>query len=251
MIGLERARLLNLPPETNLPDAARQGLLLLQSERKPLDRLPAGSAERPAIENRIAALENMLGGFLAESRQRLSDAEHALHRLPPKSPVVPKHRKDAEIYTGLVADIRTLLFVPKVFLKCEQAESALDENPPQRAKARKLLREAREAGRELDKESEAMILVLKVEQRLERLDLDVPGGAATPPPVAAPPDAPRGLTPSAAGDGGDGHRPPLQDSQTPPPSSAGDVPGLVLIPDAQPKMDGIIEDLKAVFRAWF
>jgi serine/threonine protein kinase len=245
MIGLEHARLLNLPPETNLPDAARQGLLLLQSERKPLERLPAGSAERPAIENRIAALENMLGGFLAESRQRLSDAEHALHRLPPKSPVVPKHRKDAEIYTGLVADIRTLLFVPKVFLKCEQAESALDENPPQRAKARKLLREAREAGRELDKESEAMILVLKVEQRLERLDLDVPGGAATPPPVAAtppvaaPPATPRVATPSGPGDIGGGHGPPLQPLPTPPASGGADAPGLVLIPDTKVLQAGI------------
>ena len=119
------------------------------------------------------------------AEERLKTAEDGLKTLSSKHPSLPKHKRDQQRFQPIVIQLRAMVHGRVVDELCDKAEAALDATPPSKANAREFLRQARVAGKTLAEDSDYMLRVQSLEERLK--------------PSPAAPAAPSALTPAIFG----------------------------------------------------
>jgi hypothetical protein len=188
MIAPEQAERLKLPPDTSTEQAGQRCQEMLRSQRHQLNLLAPSHPDRPGLETSTRELEKILATLFDETATRLTALEEKIGKLRPENPIVLKLKHDRARLAPVVEQFKEWVYGPVVSELCYQAESALEENPPKKSRARQLLEQARDAGKTLGAESGPMRLTRKLEEKLEaepaRPVETAP--ASTPPPTPLP-----------------------------------------------------------------
>lgn len=108
---------------------------------------------------------------LAKAEARLKETVDAQSALKPKHPAHPKLRRDRQRFETMTAELRQIIFGNNVQRLCDNADEALQAQPPDHAKARDFLRHAHLDAFQLPPESPCVRRLAQLEARLEETEV--------------------------------------------------------------------------------